>query len=118
VPKFALILFLLSVPATAQSITANTVRDICKPAPASNAEHLQCSGYVRGVLDTNQLWYAAMVKEKHFGVLTQFYCAPDGLKASDAVALFVDYLAQNSTFGEQPAANVIVLALRNKYPCR
>lgn len=59
-----------------------------------------------------------MVKEKHFGVLTQFYCGPDGLKTKDAVALFVDYLAYNPTFGEQPAANVIVLALRNKYPCR
>jgi len=77
-----------------------------------------CSGYVREVLDTDQLWYSAMLKEKHFSVLAHFYCAPTSLQAKDAAKLFVDWLKQNPKHQDDPAANAIVLALREKYPCK
>lgn len=116
--RLALLFVLSSLPALAQSTTAKTVAGLCQPAVAGGTQVASCSAYVRGVLDANQTWYNAMVKDKHFAILAYFYCAPATLQTKDAARLFVDWLNQNPSHQDEPAANVIVLALRDKYPCR
>jgi Rap1a immunity proteins len=116
--KFILALVLFATPAFSQLIKAGTVRDFCQTALQAGGSTTECSGYVKGVLDANSLWYAAMLKEKHLEVLTKFYCAPDDLEAKDAAKLFVDWLGRNPKFEDQPAANVLALALKEKYSCK
>lgn len=112
-------LFLLgALPAVAQNSSAKTVATLCQSAMHGGTDLASCSGYVRGVLDADQLWYSAMLKEKHFSVLAHFYCAPTSLQTKDAAILFVDWLKQNPKHEDDPAANAIVLALRDKYPCK
>jgi len=107
-----------ALPAVAQNSNAKTVGNVCQSALNGGAQLSSCSGYVRGVLDANQLWYTAALKEKHFSLLAQFYCAPETLQTKDAAKLFVDWLKQNPNHDTDPAANAIVLALRDKYPCK
>lgn len=112
-------LFLFSaLTAVAQSSSAKTVAALCQSAINGGSDLASCSGYVGGVLDADLLWYSAMLKEKHFSLLANFYCAPTTLQTKDAAKLFVDWLKQNPKHEDDPAANVIVLALRDKYPCK
>ena len=112
------ILLLGALPAVAQNSSAKTVAALCQSAISGGKDLASCSGYVRGVLDADQLWYSAMLKETHFSVLAQFYCAPASLQTKDAAKLFVDWLKRNPKHENDPAANAIVLALRDKYPCK
>jgi hypothetical protein len=112
------VIFLSALPVCAQNSDAKTVASLCEKALTAGTQSATCSSYIRGVLDANQLWYAAMTNQHHFSVLAQFYCAPNTLRTKDAAKLFVDWLKQNSKHETDSAANAIVLALREKYPCK
>lgn len=111
------ILLSSALPALAQS-DAKTVANLCQKALSGGEQPTACSSYVRGVLDANQLWYAAMTKEQHFSLLARFYCAPVTLATKDAAKLFVDWLNLNPAHETDLAANAIDFALREKYPCK
>ena len=109
---------LCAVPVMAQSISGSTLREQCEQGVKANDAKSSCAAYVRGMLDASRLWYEAMQDEKHFAILSQFYCAPDGMRAKDAAILFLDWIKKNSKYETQPAANAFVLAMREKYPCK
>ena len=116
--KLVAVLLLSTSPALAQNSNAKTVANLCQKALETGTQVTECSGYVRGVLDANKIWFAAMSKQQHFLLLSMFYCAPDSLEAKDAAKLFVDWLKQNPKHENDLAANAIVIALREKYPCK
>jgi hypothetical protein len=115
--RLLVIFFLSALPALAQN-DAKTVATLCEKAVSGSGQRTVCSSYVRGVLDANQLWYTAMMKEQHFSLLARFYCAPTTLETKDAAKLFVDWLNRNPAHETDPAANAIDIALREKYPCK
>jgi hypothetical protein len=121
-----LLLVMLTHIALAQR-TVGEVQAVCEDAihlrsglqaDGAAANNNRCAGYISGVLDTNQLWQAAMVKIKNQEVLKRNYCLPLGLSPFDAAQVFVDWAAGNPAQKDASAANGIILALRAKYPCK
>jgi hypothetical protein len=118
ISKLVILIALCASPALAQAIDGGTVRKQCEQALKNAGAGSECAGYVRGLLDANELWYAAMLKEKHLEVLTKFYCAPDNLQAKDAAKVFVEWIKKHPEYETQSAANAFVLAMREKYSCK
>lgn len=116
--KLLTVILLSASPALAQNSNAKTVANLCRNALTTGTHMNSCSGYIRGVLDADELWYAAMTKEQHFSILAHFYCAPSTLSTKEAAKIFVEWLKQNSKHETDSAANALVLALREKYPCK
>jgi hypothetical protein len=108
-----------TVSALAQSADGGTIRQQCENAlKTDGGAGSQCSGYMRGLLDANDLWFAALLKEKHLEVLTKFYCAPDNFQVKDAAKVFVEWIKKHPEYESQSAANAFVLAMRDKYSCK
>jgi|SRR5208337_4058075 len=118
ISKLVIAIVLCALPALAQSIDGGTARKQCEQALKAGGAGSECASYVRGLLDANELWYAAMLKEKHLEVLTKFYCAPDDLQAKDAAKVFVEWIKKHPEYETQSAANAFVLAMREKYSCK
>ena len=117
--KLVIAVGMCAVPALAQSADGGTIRQQCENAlKTDSGAGSQCSGYMRGLLDANDQWFAAMLKEKHLEVLTKFYCAPDNLQAKDAAKVFVEWIKKHPEYESQSAANAFVFAMRDKYSCK
>lgn len=116
VGKVVIAVGMCTVSALAQSADGGTIRDQCENAlKTDGGSGSQCSGFMRGLLDANDLWFAAMLKEKHIEVLTKFYCAPDTVQAKDEAKVFVEWIKHHPDYESQSAANAFVLAMRDKY---
>jgi Ssp1 endopeptidase immunity protein Rap1a len=102
------------VPTIAQSVDCGHVRTQCESALKSGGPDSQCASYMRGLLDANGLWVAAM-KDKNQDVLKKFYCAPDDLPANEAAKVYVEWIKCHPDYESRSAANAFILAMREKY---
>ena len=118
ISKLVISIVLCALPSLAQSIDGGTARKQCEQALKTGGADSQCAGYMRGLLDANDLWFAAMLKEKHLEVLTKFYCAPDDITARDAAKVYVEWIKHHPEYESQSAANAFVFAMREKYSCK
>lgn len=74
------------------------------------------SGVERGLLWTNT--YARVIND---GKQTQpVYCPPAnlGLNGKQVASIFEGFVAKNPSDAERPAAFVVLLAMRDSFPCR
>ncbi len=88
-------------------LSAAELNERCASTSASVVSY--CFAYITGVHDTVQA-YETWLKVREF-------CPPYFGAQADMRRAFVDYLASHPEAGSGEAASVIVLALKDKFPC-
>lgn len=67
-----------------------------------------CFGFVTAVVDDTSLTYGE----------TSGYCLPSDINAETLQQVIISYMKSNAQVLELPGASVVVLALKNTYPCQ
>ncbi|QNG48505.1 Rap1a/Tai family immunity protein [Sphingobium yanoikuyae] len=105
--------FLLLAATMAQSpvaigyLNANGLMEKCESGSAPMLSY--CFAYIAGVNDTAKAYESWLNMRE--------YCLPPATPQGDLRRIFVEYLKANPGHGAGEAASVIIVALKEKYPC-
>ena len=104
----------LSVPGNASNLTGEALALACagnvpglKKEKATEQYARFCNAYINGWDDARFAFLQG----------TRTYCPP-GLTVKEMSAVFFDYLASHKEAGKLPAAEALMLAFKDKFPCR
>ena len=78
----------------------------------AEAKQSHCFGYVAGVLDGIAVTLDSLV------VSAEYLCVPKGLiTAEDVASIFFDYLSSHPQHREAAASSLVLVSLREAFPC-
>lgn len=87
--------------------SAGRLKEKCDSTIAADASY--CFAYVVGVHDATRAY-------ENWLNLREF-CTPPGIVQGELRRAFVDYLAENPGYRSGEAASVVIVALKQRYPC-
>lgn len=90
--------------------TGNDLVEACA-APVSDPSYLTCLVYIGGVSDTLDFLQTA-------GLLSKVYCMPKSITQGQLAAVFSKYLHDNPAKRQLVAANLLIDALLDAFPCK
>jgi hypothetical protein len=88
-------------PVEAEFVPGNTFVETCKSQAADR--HAACVGYIAGVVDSN--------------IRTGQFCLPTNINVNEISAFVIDYGVKNVSLQRTPAYNIVMLALKARFPC-
>jgi hypothetical protein len=88
-------------------LTAANLNTRCAETSATSATY--CFAYLAGVHDA--------VRAYERWLATAEYCAPTDLPQAEIRRVFLSYFMKNPSISDAQAASVVVLALRDRFPC-
>jgi hypothetical protein len=127
---FAL-LFLLAVPLSAQTVevlpfvaSGNSFLRDCSvvnmekhTTPAEDTESVACLLYVGGVMQGAELGSGVTRFEAKPMALPKLFCRPENVEMLQLVRIVLKYIRENPEKANKETAALIIMALREAYPC-
>lgn len=105
---FLLLASLQSAPSSSPGLfNAGQLKDRCESGTTADISY--CFAYIAGVYDTVRAY------EKWLNM--REFCTPAGLSQGELRRSFIDYLNDKPGFRSGEAASVIVVSLKQRYPC-
>ena len=95
-------------------LTAGELAELCREAradPAQTMRNLICAGYITGVRDGVEVGAAPAMRGQ------TLFCLPSGFSRDESMRLFRDYMTARPERSGLPAAMVVALAFKERYPC-
>lgn len=88
-------------------LNAGQLKDRCESGTAADISY--CFAYIAGVHDTVRA-YESWLNLREF-------CTPGGISQGELRRAFLDYLNEKPGFRAGEAASVVVVSLKQRYPC-
>lgn len=94
-----------------QHFTSRELAEICGAEREKLVERAHCVAYIAGVLDAYQSLH-------HIGSIDGPICIPaDGISPAAAIDIFEAWYQVNSEVADLSAATIVLLAMRDRFPC-